>query len=219
MKPYGAAASIIAALLLLPVYVFAADLADAPNPDSPKIAAPSAPSTAESSGIPVNPFLPGDELVGLSVGPNFPTFILPQTGAGASNLDLGVDFSVSYQYFVATGLALGGELGVAVNETIASSFLVNAPLGFTAAYWWTKLPFEFSIQGEVGGYYERDYSEGLFGMYAKAGPAVYWRATSDWSLGLNANFWLVPELHYGAYANLDQVAGFFETSITAVYHL
>ena len=219
MKPFGAAL-IAAALLLIPSSILAEDQAPSSS-DAPKITAPGSPPDAApaASDLPESPFQPGDQLIGLSAGAQIPCFILPQTGEGASNLDVGADFSVSYQYFVATGWALGGNLGVSVNESIGASYLVILPLGFTAAYWWTKLPFEFSLMAEVGAYYVRDYSQGLFGPYAKIGPAAYWRASSSWSVGLQAYFWAVPELHYGDYASYDQIAGFVETALVAIYHL
>ena len=217
MKPHSAAAIVVAALLFLPVASFAADSSSGPTTD-----APSPPPASPGPGVsetPENPFTPGDQLIDLAAGAHIPVFLEPIVGAGVSNLYTGGSFSIEYQYFVARGLSLGGDLAGAVNQTIGSLYVITAPLGFTASYWWSSLPFEFSLMAEAGGYYMNYNNEGMFGPFLKGGGGVYWRSTPAWSLGLQAYFWLVPELHYGEYTRLDQWGGFVETSIAAVYHL
>jgi len=158
-------------------------------------------------------------MIGLGAGVQIPAFLSPKTKGGVDNLNLGGSFSFSYQYFVLRGLALGGSISGAFSGTIGGGSLFIAPLGATAAYWWTKLPFEFSVLGEVGGYMMRYDSHGIIDPFAKAGVGAYWRVSSAWSLGLQGNLWFVPEIHYGDYTSLSQYAGFVETSIAAVYHL
>lgn len=213
MKPHSAAALAVAALLLLPVALLAAD-----SPD-PIASAPETPSGPNSVDAPTSPFLPGEQLIGLSAGFHIPVFLAPETGGGVGNLTLGGSFAFSYQYFVVRGLAIGGNIAGAFNGTIGGKSVFVAPLGVTAAYWWTKLPFEFSVLGEGGAYLMRYNGSGIVDPFAKAGAAAYWRATASWSLGLQAYLWFVPELHYGSHADLSQYAGFVETSIAAVYHL
>ena len=38
-------------------------------------------------------------------------------------------------------------------------------------------------------------------------------------LRVEAYFWLIPEIHYGSYADLTQYGGFVKTSLAAIYHL
>jgi hypothetical protein len=218
MKPRSAAALAIAALFLLPMSVFAADSAPPAQAEAPTSPADGAagPSSTDS---PVNPYVAGEQLIGLSAGFQIPVFLLPTSGGGVGNLGLGGSFSFSYQYFVSRGLALGGNIAGAFNGTIGGSSIFIAPLGFTTSYWWSSLPFEFSVLGEAGAYLMRYNGNGIIDPFAKAGGGAYWRATSSWSLGLQAYLWFVPEIHYGSYATLSQYAGFVETSITAVYHL
>jgi hypothetical protein len=209
MKLPSAAALAIAALLLCPI----AALAQSPS------AAPEDPAEPALAEAPVNPFLPGEQLIGLSAGFQIPVFLEPKTGGGVDNLGLGGSFSFSYQYFLARGLSIGGNLAGAFNGTIGGSSVFTAPLGVTASYWWAKLPFEFTLLGEAGGFLMRYNGEGMIDPFFKLGGGAYWRATSSWSIGLQAFFWLVPEIHYGDYASLSQYGGFVETSVCAVYHL
>jgi len=226
MKSLGVAA-LAATLLLSPVAGLGAEGSIVKLND---IAAPAAapadeaaPADNQTAGDQSSPFQPGEQTVGIALGALFPAFILPQTGEGVGNLYTGGSFSFSYQYFVATGLAIGGNIAGAFNGTKGGLSVFTAPIGFTAAYWWTKLPLEFCVLTEVGGYlmrYSTSPSTGIIDPFAKAGLGAYWRVTPGWSVGIQGNFWFVPEIHYGEYfEDLTQYAGFVETSLSAVYHL
>ena len=225
MKRLGVAA-LAGALLLVPLCGLSAEGRLAPQSDNPVTVDPAPGDEAPAEAAPQNdrtsPFLPGEQTVGLALGAMFPAFILPQTGAGTNNLWTGGSFSFSYQYFVANGFAIGGNIAGAFNGTIGGLSVFTAPLGFTAAYWWTKMPLEFCVLAEAGGYlmrYSTSPSKGVIDPFAKAGAGAYWRVSPGWSLGIQANLWFVPEIHYGEYAGLTQYAGFVETSLAAVYHL
>ncbi len=224
MKLPSAAALVFAALLLLPLSSFAAD---APAGSAPGGAAPT-PGTSPTPGagndngaadLPVNPYLAGEQLIGLAAGLHIPTFLLPVTDHGASNLDLGISFTFSYQYFVSRGFGIGGSISGTDNGTIGGNSVFTAPLGVTASYWWAKLPFEFSVLSEAGAYLMHYNNSNVIDPFAKAGAGIYWRAVASWSFGLQAYFWLIPEIHYGSYADLTQYGGFVETSLAAIYHL
>jgi hypothetical protein len=224
MKLHSAAV-LAAALLLLPLAAFADGAPDAQPGDSQQgtapgnapVATPSDGSAGESTDS--NPFLPGEQSIGLSAGLHIPMFLTPVTNHGVQNIDLGGSFSFSYQYFLAQGWAVGGNIAASFNSTIGGSSIFTLPLGVTGAYWWAKVPFEFSIGAEAGAYMMRENGNGMFGPFAKAGGGAYWRISPSWGVGLQANLWFVPEIHYGAYSSLSQYGGFVETSLAAVYHL
>ncbi len=218
MKPHSAATLVLAALLLLPISPLAADSPGGDKNPSPGSGPNIGSDTSDAIGS-VNPFLPGEQTIGLAAGLQIPAFLLPSEGGGIGNLKLGGSFSFSYQYFIARGLGIGGNIAGAFNPTIGGLWLFTAPLGFTAAYWWAKLPFEFSLLGEAGGYLMRYNNYGMIDPFAKAGCGAYWRATPSWSIGLQAYFWFVPEIHYGGSSDLSAYAGFVETSLAAVYHI
>jgi hypothetical protein len=213
MKPHSAAVYCAAALIFfVPLAAAAQDAGSQPQ-------APSDGTDTAAEQTPSNPFLRGEQTLQLNAGLQFPAFLAPVTDQGVSNLKLGGAFSFSYQYFISRGFALGGSISGAFNSTIGGLSVFVAPLGVTAGYWWSRMPFEFCAIGELGGYIMRYNQKGMLGPFAKAGGGVLWRVTSSWSLGLQSFFWIVPELHYGEYADLSQYSGFVETSIAAVYHL
>lgn len=224
MKLYSAAV-LAAALFFIPLAAFAAD-ESTDQPSGPAQGAPQGQAPGIASGddtvnadASANPFLPGEQTIGLSAGAHIPAFLAPVTGGGVSNIHLGGSFSFSYEYFVARGWAVGGNIAAAFNGTIGGSSIFFLPLGVTGSYWWTKLPFEFSVLAETGAYMMRENGNGMFDPFAKAGAGAYWRVSPSWSVGLQAYLWFVPEIHYGDYSSLSQYGGFVETSLAAVYHL
>ncbi len=208
MKLSSAALLCAAALLALAPLAASSQEADAPS-ELPAI----------EEATPANPFLDGDQTLQINAGFQFPLFLLPETGYGVDNLKTGGAFSFTYQYFLSRGFAVGGSLTGSFNGTIGDQTVFIAPLGVTAAYWWSKMPLEFCVLGELGGYLMRYNKKGMIGPFAKAGGGAFWRITSSWSLGLQGFLWFVPEFHVGEYADLTQYSGFVETSIAAVYHL
>lgn len=228
MKPFGAAA-LAAALLFMPLAALSGEdqqpaQAGAPSPQAPAAEPPVADSPV-GAALPAeqaNPFLPGEQTIGLSVGLQIPALMyFPGTSSfgDLSKLDLGGSFSFSYQYFIERGLAIGGSLAGAFNNTIGGLTVFTAPLGFTTSYWWSVMPLEFSVLAEAGGYLTRYDSLGMLGLFAKAGGGAYWRITPGWSVGLQAYFWFLPELHASPHTDLDALAGYVETSVGAIYHL
>jgi hypothetical protein len=226
MKSHGAAV-LAAALLLLPLAAYAADQPSGSSqgdgqqqgPDQTETPGTTPPDNAASDNTPINPFLPGEQTIGVAVGAQIPAFLVPVTGGGVGNIKVGGSFSFGYQYFLARGWAVGGEIAASFNGTIGGASVFMLPLGATAAYWWTKLPFEFSVFAETGVYMMRENGEGIFGPFAKAGVGAYWRVSPAWSVGLRPSLWFIPEIHYGDYSSLNQYGGFVEASLTAVYHL
>lgn len=216
MKPTTAAALGLAALLATAALP-SAFCQEAPAEGSPT----EAPEIDPAQDFSVNPFLRGDQTIAIGAGLHIPLFIAPgDTATGdRTNLSLGGDFSFSYQYFVARGLAIGGSIAGAFNGTVGGLSLFTAPLAFTTAYWWSIAPFEFDVGGGLGGYMMRHDGDGMLGLFAKLGGGAYWRSASAWSVGLQTYFWLVPELHGGSYSEYNRTGGFLEVSVSALYHL
>jgi len=181
------------------------------------------PSSAIAAGADLgndNPFTVGSQLITLSVAGQIPLFTFD------GDLDvtdvrtyMGGSFSFGYQYFVIPRLSIGGALSGSYNLSVGSLSLFILPVTFKTAYWWSLYPFEFSLGAEAGGYMMRFDGNGMFGPMAKAGGGAYWRVSSGWSLGIEANYWFVPEIHTGKHADLTRFGNFLETGLMAVYHI
>jgi hypothetical protein len=175
---------------------------------------------ADSTGSGARPFEIGDQTISLSVGVDIPLFTFGGDSTSFDpNINPGGSFSFTYQYFISPGFSLGGSLAGSFNKTVGDRTLFMAPLSFRTAYWWILDPFEFSAAVEVGAYISRISGEGMMGPFAKLGGGVYWRVSNGWSIGVQPYYWFVPEIHAAPYANLTRFGNFFETSISATYHL
>ncbi len=166
----------------------------------------------------------GDQTISLTTGFQIPLFVLPDTSSTeGAKLLLGGSFAFTYQYFLSSHIAIGGTLTGAFNGTVGGRNLFIAPLSFRTAYWWTKGALEIGIGLEAGGYLMRltssGASYGMVGPFAKFGPAVSWRITQGWSIGSQAYYWFVPEIHSGDMASETRFGNFVEFAVAAVYHL
>ncbi len=189
---------------------------ETPAPPTPP-SGPSSPASGEFGDT--NPFLAGEQTIGLSAGAQIPLFMAPGATDNNSKLLVGGVFGFSYQYFIARGIALGGSLAGAFNGTIGGRSLFVAPLSFRTAYWWAAMPFEFCAAAEAGGYLMRLDTHGMLGPFAKVGGEVLWRISQGWSVGVKGYLWIVPEIHTGSNSSLSRTSGLTEVAMSAVYHL
>lgn len=162
----------------------------------------------------------GSQLIELSTGVQAPLFIIPKdiSATESSTLGFGASFSLRYQYFVANSVSVGGTLGGAFNGTIAGRSLFLAPISLHAGYWWGTAPMEYTAGIDLGMNVLRLSGKGMITPFAKLGGGVFRQISEAWSLGGQAYWWLVPEIHTGAYADLTRYGNFMEISFSAVYH-
>lgn len=223
MKPSTAAALGLSLMLLaLPAGLAAQESGTADQPAGNEPPAAQAPAGGIAAGAlgEDNPFTVGSQLITISAAAQIPLFTFGGDSSSTSpNMYTGGSFTFGYQYFVLPRFSIGGALSGSYNLSVGSRNLFMLPLTFKAAYWWSVLPFEFTANAEVGGYLMRFDGNGMLGPIAKAGGGAYYRVSTGWSLGLEVNYWFVPEIHSGDYANLTRFGNFLETGLSAVYHL
>jgi hypothetical protein len=162
----------------------------------------------------------GSQLISLSTGAGIPLFILPVDSSATSPypLEVGASFSLSYEYFVANRLAIGGSLTGAFNTTVGGRTLFMAPVALKLGYWWGNAPMEYNLGMDLGLNIMRLSGNGVITPFVKAGGGAYIQITEAWSLGGQLYWWFIPELHYGTSANLNRYGNFLEISIGALYH-
>jgi len=227
MKPSKAA---VLGLALLVLGAMSAGRLYADESGSESGTAADSPSKGIQAGqqaIEDNPYTPGSQLITIAAGAQVPLFILDDSFTVVNNNDkialshmyLGACFTFGYQYFMKKGLSIGGTLSGSYNQTMSGLSLFILPLSFKAAYWWSLLPFEFTASAELGGQMMRYNGSGMFGAFARAGGAGLYRINSLWSVGLELNYWFVPEIHSGDYTSLTRYGNFLEVAALAVYHL
>ena len=162
----------------------------------------------------------GSQIISLSTGAGVPLFILPEDALAteATPLGIGASFSLSYQYFIANRLTLGGSLTGAFNGTVGGRTLFMAPVALKLGYWWGAAPMEYTVGLDLGLNVLRLSGNGMITPFAKLGGGMFVQISQSWSLGGQVYWWLIPEIHTGAYSDLTRYANSLEISLGAVYH-
>ncbi|MEN6476627.1 MAG: hypothetical protein ABFC75_01410 [Rectinema sp.] len=163
----------------------------------------------------------GGQTISISAGLQVPLFVLPESAGAIESrpLGLGGSFGLTYQYFVADHIALGGSFSGAFNGTVGGRSLFIAPLSFRTAYWWGKMPMEYFASLDLGGSIMRLSGNGMITPFAKAGGGAFYLINGSWSVGAQAFWWFIPEIHSGSYSALTRYGNIAEISAAAVYHL
>ena len=162
----------------------------------------------------------GSQIISLTTGAGIPLFILPAdaTATSAYPLGVGASFSLNYEYMIANRLAIGGSLTGAFNTTVGGRTLFMAPIAFKLGYWWGIAPMEYTVGMDLGLNIMRLSGNGIISPFVKVGGGAFVQIAPFWSLGGQTYWWLVPELHYGSYTNLNRIGNFLEISLGALYH-
>ena len=158
----------------------------------------------------------GDRTFIITLGPIFPTFF---TGSGmegdSSNLRFGGTGSLAFNYFISPGWFIGGELGGMFAATGGRNMLFIIPFGPRIGYQFVIERFEFPFTLMIGAAPQRYLEKGYFGLIIKPSASGFFRFNADWSFGLNAQWWMLPQWP----ANDKNVLGnFLELSLSARYH-
>jgi len=162
----------------------------------------------------------GSQIISLSTGAGIPLFIVPADSLATVDrpLGIGASFNLGYQYFIANSLTIGGSLTGAFNGTVGGRTLFMAPIAFKLGYWWGTAPMEYTVGLDLGMNILRLSGDGMITPFAKLGAGMFVKLTQSWSLGGQAYWWLIPEIHTGAYSDLTRYGNFLEISIGALYH-
>jgi hypothetical protein len=158
----------------------------------------------------------GEQNFSLTLGPVIPLFYTGENEIADANVNVGGGLYLSYNYFFTPHFFVGGEAGGMFSGTIGENMLYIVPFGLRAGYQVTLGKFEFPFSLMIGGatqkYLETDY----FGLFLKPMASVFFRLTPDWSFGLNASWWIVPEWTKEPRKNME--GHFLEISLSARYH-
>lgn len=162
----------------------------------------------------------GSQLISLSAGTEIPLFIIPQDSGATETypLGFGASFSLEYQYFIANRLTLGGSLTGAFNTTVAGRTLFIAPIAAHMGYFWGIAPMEYSLGLDAGITIMRLSGNGVITPFTKLNFGIFRQISESWSLGGNLSYWLIPEIHTGAYSNLTRYGNFLGLTLSALYH-
>jgi hypothetical protein len=175
---------------------------------------PNLPIEAEWPDVMPDLYSRGDKIFGISIGAGLPmVFIHKEGGIKEGNISVGGGGSLAYTYFLNGHLFMGGELGGMFAFTKAENALFIVPMGLRLGYQFILRSFEFPLSLLVGFAPQSYLEKNFFGLFIKPSASAFWRFSPDWSFGLNAAWWWVPQ-----WADRTVYGNFLELSITARYH-
>jgi hypothetical protein len=158
----------------------------------------------------------GDRTFTISIGLQVPTIF---TGKGmdgnSSNIKLGGLLSLSFNYFLSPNWFVGAELGGMFAPTGGKNMLFIVPFGPRIGYQLAVNRFEIPLTLMIGAARQSYLEKVYFGLIIKPGVSGFFRFNPDWSFGLNAQWWILPQWPVNG---KDAVGNFLEISLSARYH-
>jgi len=158
----------------------------------------------------------GDRTFTMTAGVIFPTIF---TGKGlegnSSNIGLGGMGSLGVNYFLNSRWFVGGELGGMFAGTGGKNMVFIIPFGPRVGYQLVFGRFEVPLTLMIGAAPHRYLDKGYFGLIIKPSAAFFFRFNPDWSFGLNAHWWMLPQWPANG---KDVVGNFLDLSLSAKYH-
>lgn len=174
------------------------------------------PITSDWSKVKISTYSPGDQTFVIAMGTLVPLFYYNSGGTYDTNVNIGGTGYLNYNYFFTPHFSLGGELGGSFSSTIGANMLYLVPFGIRLGYQFIYNRFEFPLALTIGAVNESYLDEGYFGLVLKPSAAVYWRFNPDWSFGLNADWWWLPQW----FSDPDETmyGNFLGITLAARYH-
>lgn len=212
-----------AALFLALGAALAAPLA-AQDEDEDEEQEPSAPIDSRWDGSALEVFAKGDAVFNINLGVMFPVAF---SVGSVSQYDppIGGTGALSGSYFLSSRVFVGGGVQGMFTPTIGEHMLYIVPMGAHIGYMWTAGRFEFPLSLMAGWAWQMYLDHLYFGFFAKPQVSAMFRAFSDWSFGLTAAWWFVPQ--WGTrktddtgetVKGRDGAGNFLELTLTAQYH-
>ena len=158
----------------------------------------------------------GDKTFTMNVGVIFPTIF---TGKGlegnSSNIGLGGMGSLGFNYFLNSHWFIGGEVGGMFAGTRGKNMVYIIPFGPRFGYQLVFGRFEVPLTLMIGAAPESYLGKGYIGLIIKPGASFFFRFNADWSFGMNADWWVLPQWPANG---KDVVGNFLDLSLSAKYH-
>jgi len=121
--------------------------------------------------------------------------------------------SLVYNYYLSSAFFMGGEVSGMFISTLRQNSLFLVPLGIRLGTQFIAGRFEFPFTLGLGMVWHTYLDYGYYGFYAKAEAAAFFRATSEWSFGITANWSWLPQ-----WSKNPMDGHFIYTLLSARYH-
>lgn len=129
----------------------------------------------------------GDQYAKLSLSVDLP--IRP------TQLNIGGSGSLGYGYAITDNIFVGGDVSFAYSTTIGSNVMYFIPFMARFTYQFVAGKFEFPLSLGFGGAIQSYIDRTYFGMILHPEIGAYYRFSSDWSFGLSAGAFIIPQIY------------------------
>ena len=163
-------------------------------------------------------YVRGDQTIIISIGTSFPLFFLNDGKTLPMNFTppVGGAGSFTYNYYLSSNIFLGGEIALQLMPSIRNDTLFIVPLGIRLGYQFLIGKIEIPISAGFGMSWQRFLNSGYYGIYARGGLGIYYKATTNWSFGLTSNWYWVPQWTNDSSRNVD--GNTLDLLLSARYH-
>lgn len=142
----------------------------------------------------------GDQIFGISAGGYFPLLLInPNTGTqGSPNQDIGGQVALQWNIYLNSFLSVGVETAYIFSNTPNDRTLSVWPIAIQISFAPRIGPFLIPIHFDVG--IILDFYQGATqpSLLLRGGVGVYWFFDPSWAVGLDAEYYFVPQLFAGS---------------------
>ncbi|MDR1445769.1 MAG: hypothetical protein LBI90_02615 [Treponema sp.] len=160
----------------------------------------------------------GDQTFNISLGPIFPTVFLNNAGKVINHkmFVLGGEGFLSYNYFLNSHAFIGLEISGMFIQTASENMYFAVPISGRLGWQFILSRFEFPAALSIGMVSQQYMEQRNFGFFLKPSLAAYFRFSPEWSFGLDAGWWWVPQ--WTKNEKTDAYGNFMATSLAVRYH-
>lgn len=167
--------------------------------------------TSEESETPdfvYEPNQQGDQFVRLNLALELPVY--------PTQLRLGGTGTLSYGMFLTENFNLSAKVSFAYTTTIGSNMFYFIPFTFCAQYQMLFKNFEIPVSLEIGGAIESYIDRLFFGLAIKPEGGIFYRVSPDWSIGMYAGLFVLPQWYEDSQYNYIGVIS--DMGVSVRYH-
>jgi hypothetical protein len=170
----------------------------------------------EYEGAAPTRYVSGEQNFVLTLGTVIPLFFTKGSDRVKTQVKPGGALFLGYNYFFTPRFFVGGEAGGMFAGTTAGNMLYVIPFGARAGYQFSAGRFEFPISFMVGGATQKYLQYDYFGLILKPAISALFRATPEWSFGINTAWWILPQ--WAKNSSKNMTGHFLEVTLSGRYH-
>lgn len=150
----------------------------------------------------------GDQYAKVSLSLNIPN--------QPTQLNYGGSGTLGYHYFITDNMNIGGDVGFNYLTTVGDNVYYFIPLLFKFGYQFNTAKFEIPLYLGIGAAIQNYIDRNYFGLAIKPEVGLFYRTSSDFSFGVMAGVYVMPQWYENSKYNYTGVIT--DISVSVRYH-